>query len=110
MAESTCRYCKQKIKQFFPVNWCHTDTMNVYCYPNAKEGTRESDLIATPPDEPINVYVVRKRVQVWTEYNELAGYCFDLVRAYKNEEDAMKYVNEHKNEDLDINEIDGEGF
>ena len=105
MAESTCRYCKQKIKQFFPVNWCHTDTMNVYCYPNAKEGTRESNLIATPPDKPIKVYLVYEHDSCDKDVNNL--------KVFKNEDDAEKFRKEQPQEygvSYHVQELEGEGF
>ena len=109
MAESTCRYCKQKIKQFFPVNWCHLETMNVYCYPEAKEGTKEANLIATPLDDPIKVYIVRKLTGVWSEDNDLS-YCYEAVRVFKKKEDAKEYLDTHKEDDLKIIDAFGEGF
>ena len=42
-----CINCNKNIRVYFPVGWCHFNGI-VPCFPDAEEGTREYNMVATP--------------------------------------------------------------
>jgi hypothetical protein len=88
-----CANCNKSLRIYFPVSWCHFDG-TVPCFPDAEEGTREYNMVATPR---ITKRRVRKNEKVyalvcWQEATKDEK----IIFLFKTEELAEKLKEKYK--------------